>query len=138
MLSECLPFVVLFFALFTASPSPFLRWYLVVHPVAHAGADHGEISAAAASAPRGRRGSAAVAQPAGAVSARLRGAVRARAWRLPRPAVACDVAAAGVRDRVPRFRRGIIPAGAVSGAEFLSFRRCRIDPDACSHPGRYL
>ena len=70
---------------------------LVVHPVAHAGADDGEIPAAAACASCRRRGTAAVAQSAGAVSARLRGAVRAHARRLSRPADAGDGAAAGFR-----------------------------------------
>ena len=78
---------------------------LVVPAVAHAGADDGEISAEAACASCRWRGTAAVAQSAGAVSARFRGAVRACAQRLPRPAVAGDGATAGVRDRVPRLRR---------------------------------
>ena len=48
-----------------------VRHDLVVHPVAHAGADHGEVPAAAACASRGR--AAADAQSAGDVPARLRG-----------------------------------------------------------------
>ena len=85
---------------------------------------------------RGRR-AAAVAQSAGAVSARLRGALRAGPRRLPRSAVAGDARTAGFRDRLPRLRRGFVPAGAVSRPEFLSLGRRRIDPDACPHPGRH-
>ena len=110
---------------------------LVVHPVAHAGADDGEISAAAACASCRRRRAAAVAQSAGAVPARFRGAVRALARRLPRSAVAGDATAAGFRDRIPRPRRGVVPAGAVPRPELLSLGRCRLDPDACPHPGRH-
>ena len=67
----------------------------------------------------------------------FRGALRAPARRLPRPAVAGDDAAAGFRDRIPRPGRGFVPAGAVSRPEFLSLGRCRFDPDACPHPGRH-
>ena len=52
-----------------------------------------------------RRGAAAVAQSAGPISARLRGAVRAHPQRLSRSADAGDAAAADVRDRLPRLRR---------------------------------
>src|ERR1700730_6257787 len=110
---------------------------LVVHPVAHAGADDGEIPAESPSASRRRRGAAAVAQSDCAVSARFRGAVRARTRRLPRPVVAGDAATADFRDRLLGICRPFLPAGAVSRAQFLSQRRCRSDPDACPHPGRH-
>ena len=35
------------------------------------------------------------------------------------------------------FVAAFVPAGAVSRAEFLSLGRCRLDPDACPHPGRH-
>ena len=69
---------------------------LVVHPVAHAGADHGEISAASRTRRIEDGDAAAVAQSAGAIPARLRGALRAHPRRLPRTADAGDAAAAGV------------------------------------------
>ena len=40
-------------------------------------------------------------------------------------------------DRLSRLRRGFVPAGAVSRAQLLSVGRCRLDPDACPHPGRH-
>ncbi len=63
---------------------------LVVHPVAHAGADHGEIPAAAACASCRRRGPPPSRNPLVTIPARLRGAVRAHPRRLPRPADAGD------------------------------------------------
>ena len=58
---------------------------LVVLPVAHAGADHGHVSPQAARRARPRR-TAADAQSAGALPARLRGGLRGLPRRLPRPA----------------------------------------------------
>ena len=80
---------------------------------------------------------AAVAQPAGPVPARLRGALRADSRRLSRAADAGDGAAPAVRDRLPRRGRRIVPAGAVSRPQLLSVGRCRFDPDARPHPGRH-
>ena len=67
-------------------------------------------------------GAAAVAQSAGALPARLRGAVRAYPRRLPRSAVDGAGTAAGVRDRLPRRCRGVVPAGAVPRPQLLSRR----------------
>jgi hypothetical protein len=113
-----------------------VRHDLVVHPVAHAGADDGEVPAAAASASRRRRNATAVAQSAGAVSARLRGAVRAGARRLSGRPGAGAGAPSNLRDGFPRLRRGLVSACAVPRAEFLPVCRCRPNPDACPHPGR--
>ncbi len=44
---------------------------------------------------------------------------------------------ADFRRRISRFRRRLVPAGAVSRPEFLSLGRRRLDPDACPHPGRH-
>ena len=77
---------------------------VVVHPVAHAGADHGELSPEAAHPSRGGR-PAARAQSAGQVPARLRGEVRADAPGLSRAAVARARAPPDLRDRLPRLCR---------------------------------
>jgi len=89
--------------------------------VAHAGADHGEISAAAASASCRRRGTAAVAQPAGTVSARLRARFERVRGAYRDLLYDGDAATAGFRDRPSSGFVGLsfLP-GAVSGAEFLS------------------
>ena len=57
---------------------------LLVHPVAHPGADDGELPAEAARRPRRMAGKPRVAQSAGQLPARLRGALRA----LPRASIA--------------------------------------------------
>lgn len=71
---------------------------LVVHPVAHAGADHGELSAQGACPSRGRAPS--IAQSLGLVPARLRGAVRAHPRWLSRPSCHGVGAPRGVRHRL--------------------------------------
>ena len=79
---------------------------LVVHPVAHAGADDGEIPAAAACASCGRREPPPSRNPLVRFQRGFRGAVRAHPRRLPRSAVAGAAAAAAVRDRLSWRGRG--------------------------------
>ncbi len=57
--------------------------------------------------------------------------------RLSRPAGDGARAPQGVRDLLPRLRRGLVPAGAVPRPQLLSRGRCRQHPDACPHPGRH-
>ena len=82
---------------------------LLLHPVAHAGADDGELSAAQARAAHrhawARRPAAALAQSAGALPARLRGALRALPPRLSRAADHGAAPPRRVRHRLPRLRR---------------------------------
>ena len=82
-------------------------------------------------------GDAALAQSAGAVSARFRGRLRAVPRRLSRPARARADAPADLRDRLHRLCRRVVPAGAVSRPQLLPLGRCRPDPDACADPGRH-
>ena len=67
-------------------------------------------------------GAAADAQSAGAFPARLRGAVRAHPRRLSRPAAMALARRPLFVDRLPRLRRGFVPAGAVSRPQLLSRR----------------
>ncbi len=114
---------------------------LLVHPVAHAGADHGELPAAQARAAYrhawARRPAAAVAQSAGAVPARLRARLRAVPARLSR---ASDDGAAPprrLRRRLPCLRGRLVRADALSRPRFLPDGRCRTDPHARARARRH-
>ena len=109
---------------------------LLVHPVAHPGADDGELPAEAARRPRAWR-EAADAQSAGPVPARLRGALRALPGRLPRPAGHGAGQPYGVHHLLHGLRAGVVRAGADARPQFLPLGRCRPDPDACPRPGRH-
>ncbi len=110
---------------------------MVVHPVAHPGADDGELSPTAACASCRGRGTAAHAQSAGPLSARLRSQIRKPARRLSRPVVDGAGTATAFRRGISGFRRCLVPAGAVSRPEFLSRGRCRQHSDARPYPGRH-
>src|SRR6185312_1006506 len=110
---------------------------LLVHPLAHAGADDGKLSAAQARAAhrhaRARWPAAAVAQPAGATPARLRAALRAVPPWLPGIVDDGDAPPAGVRRLLPRLRDRLIRARALSRPRLLSLCRRRTNPDARAH-----
>ncbi len=118
-----------------------VRHGVLVHPLAHAGADDGELPVAQARGAyrpaRARRSAAALAQPAGALSARLRGALRARPARLSRAPDHGARPPRRVRGRLSRLRGRLVRAGAVPGPRLLSVRGRRADPHACPQPGRH-
>ncbi len=80
---------------------------------------------------------AAVEEPAGTLSTRLRGALRAASRRVSRPVGARHRAPQGLRRGISRLHRGLVSARAVSRPQFLSAGRWGSDaaPRACA--GRY-
>ena len=86
---------------------------------------------------RQRHRAAAVEEPAGALSARLRGALRAAARRVSRSAGARHRASQAVRRGLSRLHRRLVPARAVSRPQFLPAGRRRSDPAACAGAGRH-
>jgi hypothetical protein len=84
---------------------------------------------------RGRH--ADLAQPAGALPARLRASLRAYPCRLRRAAGACACDQQAVHHRLPRGGGAVVRAGAVPRAELLPVGRCRPDHDARPRAGRF-
>jgi len=111
------------------------------HPVAHAGADHGELFAAQACRAhrpaRARRAAAALAQSRGAVPARVRTALRALPPRLSRTADPGARPPRRLRGRLPGLRGGLVRAHALSRPRLLPLGRCRADPAARARARRH-
>ena len=144
LLCICIVFVPMFFlegvARFLFVPmaeAVMFAMVVLVHPVAHAGADDGEVPAAASTRTTRRpRRAAAVAQSAGAFPARLRSALRALPRRLPRPAdarasrIAACSSSASSRSCWPRSRcvpflgRNFFPS--VDGGQILMHVRAQV------------
>ena len=80
----------------------------------------------------GARRQAAVAQSAGPLPARLRGALRALPRRLSRPAGDGAGAPRGVHHRLHGLRAGVVPLVPFLGRNFFPVGRFRPDPDACA------
>ncbi len=114
---------------------------LVVHSVAHAGADDGEIHAAPACLARRRarrgRAAAALAQSFGAPAARVRAALRAIPLRLSRAADDGAASSRRLRDLLSRLRDRHVRAGAVSRARLFPECRRRSNLDACARACRH-
>ena len=141
LLCICIVFVPMFFlqgvARFLFVPmarSRDVRDDLVVHPVAHAGADDGELPAAAA-CHHEAHGPPPSRNPLVRFQRAFEARLRALPRRLPRSAV--DGAGAPRRCSSPAFmavRRAVVRAGAVPRPQLLPVGRCRPDPDACRAP----
>ena len=109
---------------------------LVVHPVAHAGADDGEVSAAAACAiTRAGRRRRAIRWSGSSAASRRGSSAFARGYR--------DLLSMALAT-APVFVTGFLGFVAVSfllvpflGRNFFPVGRCRQHPDACPHPGRH-
>ena len=96
-----------------------LRADRLVSPVAHPGADAGQLPAGQRASAAARHAAAADAQSAGQVPAWLRAAVREAARRLPAAARQGAGLEPPLRARLPGGRRPIVRAGAVPRPELL-------------------
>ena len=103
---------------------------VLVHPLAHARADHGEVSAQAPR--RGRTRATALVQSVRALSAPLRAGFLSLSRWVSRSAAACARASSAVRDRLHDLRARILPARSISRPQFLPDGRLGTDPDSCA------
>jgi hypothetical protein len=149
LLCICIVFVPMFFlqgvARFLFVPmalSVMFAMAVLVPAVAHAGADHGpnymlKPHVAAYRSAWQQHGASSRAQSAGALPARLRRALRARARRLSGMARNRARPSHRLRQRLHGGRAGELCAGAVPGPELLPGGRRRADPDPCARTGRH-
>ncbi len=118
-----------------------LRHGVLVHPLAHPGADDGHVLVApACSAYRPawqRRRAAAFAQPAGAAAAWIRGQVRALSCRLSRSARRRACQPWPFHRRLRAGGGALVRAGAVPRRQLLSRGGFGPGPDACARAGRH-